>query len=576
MAKEDTAPGGLLSKVVRFVRNPTVDWAELDSLGESQESQYTRQKLKEMIERKRRNDFVRKREFDQLRKLRRREISPGAMHDDTPARTSFMSTGIGERSERAETLRKINAIEQQMSQQWWKAQGPTPSGRQPIHHERHEAERPAASDAGALGETTLPPPISASEAGSWHDPLQAFAPTTPSALQRDSVINSEVPSALFRDDNALSPFALPTSEEAGMAQAAPREEKFVHEPDLEEAAILFANADYAGSARCLNEVLARHAKDEPAEQHEIWMTLFDLYRATGQQEPFDALAIDYAARYGRSAPLWFSMPNQLGVAPAAEGEAQPQRELVWNAPATVGPQTVAALQVSLSRSNPPWTLNWTRLAAIEAPALGALIDLFGSWANQKVQLRFQGLAALQKVLEAQTVAEDRTQDPQWWLLRMALLRLTGQADDFEVVALDYCVTYEVSPPSWIDPKCGLLGEAADAAQALDGAALAAAQDAADGMGGAASAAELIGEIEGDAQPQLAPLEALVQKGRPFVIACDRLIRIDFAAVGSVLNWAAAQQAQGCELHFRNLHRLVAVFFNVIGIGEHAWVEPRKN
>jgi len=222
MTKEDTAPGGLLSKVVRFVRNPTVDWTELDSLAGSPESQYTRQKLKEMIERKRRDDFVRRREFDQLRKLRRKEGAPGVMHDDTPARTSFLSTGIGERSERAETLRKIDAIEQQMSQQWWKAQGAIPSGRQPV---RQEVERhPDADVPSALGETTLPPPMSASQsqAGSWRDPLQAFAPTAASALQRDSTMNSEVPSALFRDDNLLSPFAPSAAEEAAARNAPER------------------------------------------------------------------------------------------------------------------------------------------------------------------------------------------------------------------------------------------------------------------------------------------------------------------------------------------------------------------
>ena len=75
MSKEETPPaGGLLSKMVRFVRNPTVQWTELDSLTEDRESQYSKQMLREMIERKRRNDFVRRREFDQLRKLRQREV----------------------------------------------------------------------------------------------------------------------------------------------------------------------------------------------------------------------------------------------------------------------------------------------------------------------------------------------------------------------------------------------------------------------------------------------------------------------------------------------------------------------
>ena len=63
---------------------------------------------------------------------------------------------------------------------------------------------------------------------------------------------------------------------------------------------------------------------------------------------------------------------------------------------------------------------------------------------------------------------------------------------------------------------------------------------------------------------------------PLTIACDQLIRVDFAAAGSVLNWAAEQQGQGHVVHFHNLQRLVAVFFNVIGISEHAKVIPRKN
>ena len=85
MSKEETPPaGGLLSKMVRFVRNPTVQWTELDSLQDDRESQYSKQMLKEMIERKRRNDFVRRREFDQLRKLRQREVLQGQRVDCAP------------------------------------------------------------------------------------------------------------------------------------------------------------------------------------------------------------------------------------------------------------------------------------------------------------------------------------------------------------------------------------------------------------------------------------------------------------------------------------------------------------
>src|SRR3989475_3089568 len=88
MAKEESSKsGGLLSKVVRFVRHPTVNWSDLDGLDGEQESQYSKQALKEMIERKRRNDFVRKREFDQLRRLRQAELQQASRPGTAPVRS---------------------------------------------------------------------------------------------------------------------------------------------------------------------------------------------------------------------------------------------------------------------------------------------------------------------------------------------------------------------------------------------------------------------------------------------------------------------------------------------------------
>ena len=125
MSEKESARG-LLSKVVRFVRNPTVQWSELDAPEEDKEGQYSKQMLKEMIERKRRNDFVRRREFEQLRKIRRKELVQGQKLEDAAGRTAFAQstmlqqqpTGNVSPDGRAVTLKKIDEIEAQMSQQW--------------------------------------------------------------------------------------------------------------------------------------------------------------------------------------------------------------------------------------------------------------------------------------------------------------------------------------------------------------------------------------------------------------------------------------------------------------------------
>ncbi|MCW5219979.1 hypothetical protein D5041_09385 [Verminephrobacter aporrectodeae subsp. tuberculatae] len=589
MSKEDSTPGGLLSKVVRFVRNPTTDWRSLNTLQDDKESLYSKQMLKEMIERKRRNDFVRQREFDQLRRLRQRGVQPGRrVAADPAAQPSFFHSSMVMPDERADTLKKIDEIEAQMAQQWWKS-------------------KPGAGDAPAR------PPVAADVQAT---DAQAYAPTVPASLQ--ALLEPPPPPAvapLFANDSsAIGWFAGTTVPAAGYpAQAplgpapaprrpvpipapapapvlAPRE--FVHEPDLEEAAILFANGDHAGAESGLLEVLAQRQQDAPEQQIEVWMTLFDLYRAIGRNDRFESLAIDFAARFNRSAPLWFSMPEQLGMAGAAapaEGAVAASavhRDFNWHAPAMLAVTSVAALQASLARADGPWPLFWERLTDIDPAAVPLLTNLFVQWANQEGQFVFSGVERLNALLGAKTPSGERSHSPDWWLLRMAVLRLMDKLDEFELVALDYCVTYEVSPPAWVAPRCGYRcdeGASSDEAPlAPDNGNSGHSDFMASDLGELSAppdtvpAAQLSGHIDGSATPLLAPFDGLLRPGVPFSIACDMLIRVDFAAAGSVLNWAAEQQGRGHVVAFHNLQRLVAIFFNVIGINEHAWVLPRKN
>lgn len=53
-----------------------------------------------------------------------------------------------------------------------------------------------------------------------------------------------------------------------------------------------------------------------------------------------------------------------------------------------------------------------------------------------------------------------------------------------------------------------------------------------------------------------------------------LIRVDFSAAGMLLNWVSARQAEQRQVKFSEVNRLVAAFFNVIGITEYARVVVR--
>jgi hypothetical protein len=81
-------------------------------------------------------------------------------------------------------------------------------------------------------------------------------------------------------------------------------------------------------------------------------------------------------------------------------------------------------------------------------AIDPLYKLMSTWAESDVDIRFLGEKNLRDVLQGMTVSGDHSVDQRVWNLRLAFLRVMDMGDEFELAALDFCITYELSPPSW--------------------------------------------------------------------------------------------------------------------------------
>ena len=62
-----------------------------------------------------------------------------------------------------------------------------------------------------------------------------------------------------------------------------------HDPELDEAVIAFANADFGMSEEILRRLIQEGGAR--AGHLETWLVLFDFYRATGDQAAFERLAL---------------------------------------------------------------------------------------------------------------------------------------------------------------------------------------------------------------------------------------------------------------------------------------------
>ena len=587
---KDEPSSGLLSKMVRFVRSPATSWSELDSVQTDRDDSVSKQLLKEMIERKRRNDFVRKREFDMLRKMRKNEAMLGVAHDLAGGPSFFQSSMASKPDDRASTLKKIDEIEAQMSMQWWKTKDHNVSARQLHTRSQDQGDvtlNPMLDNALPLAyRSTVPDELSFS--------AKVALSTTP-ARASSAVTRPDTP-LLFpkiggvagferADESASSSFSQSRYHAVGV------QEMMSHDAELEEAAILFANGENAGAEMGLLQILAPGASRE--SHVETWLTLFDLYRATGEQDKFEAASIEFAERFNRSAPQWFSLPDMVKNLGGTADKTIEGVAADWTCPSVLGMQTVSALRADLTRAAMPWRLDWSHLKLIETPALEPLLRVFASWASQPVQLRFAGNLQLQQVLRSATPPGERNVDQSWWLLRMEALRITHRPDDFELAALDFCVTYEVSPPAWESARCGYKS-LDEQGGLLDGNTVigdadpdsmyswfnATGSDVERGADSAQSrqvvSADLSGQIQGDAIAVLEQLEAKLAGATVMYVGCAKLIRVDFSAAGTLLNWVTAREAEGRSVKFLNVNRLVASFFSVIGITEHASVVIRSD
>lgn len=568
-------------KVARFVANPTTDWSEINSRQDDPEGDLAKAELRAMVERKRRNDFVRKRELDMLRRIRREGLtpeqlaalasSPSRLGDDERISEPNSKIDLGVKA-------KIDEIEQQMVGESFATTQAVPK-QQPGFFET--PTRPAAfAPTVALPQGADTASGRVSEFSTPREVQRLQAPTPPAAVTMGAAIPplSDSPPSRLPD---LPPLDMPLS--FTLAESTPEVEvqEVVHDPELDEAVIAFANADYETSERALTELV--HPGGSRNLHGETWLVLFDHYRATGAQGRFEALAVEYAQQFGLSAPQWFSMPKLVAES-ARQSNRSPMgkaSQVSWTAPSTLTAEDVAVLQKRSETLPMPWVFDWGSLDGVEIDAAIQLRQLLRHWATQQIDQRWIGGDRFLAQLKELAPVGERDTDPALWMLRLEALRLANRPDQFDEAAIDYCVTYEVSPPSWERAKCRVRigGEGASTNSPATSTMQAEAQSTfMDTSVSEASLAqvELMGQLSGDISDNLRGLSAEAGEATVINICCTKLIRLDFMAAGDLLNWVLQRRSENRAVVFSDTHRLVALFFGAMGINEHAKVKVRIN
>lgn len=317
----------------------------------------------------------------------------------------------------------------------------------------------------------------------------------------------------------------------------------------EHAAILYANGQDAAARATLESSI--QGNGEPGAV-KLWAMLFDLLRLKGERAAFDALGLEFARVCELSPPSWDLEPvvsNQ--VQRAAAGSVVLQGVMAGDDPVFDG--LLLALSEGQNRS-----LDLGRLAGLDTEASAKLARVLHQARRRGLSWELAGAEGLASRLANRTVAGQAQEEP-LWLLLLELFQYLGWETQFEEKAVDYAITFEVSPPSWeaprhpVAPKVELALVEEDDAETVP------------------EAAALEGEI---LQGNLKELALHLKPEEECRLDFSRVSRLDFVSAGALVNLLKTSDVGPVVIYHPN--RLVAELMRVMGVDQVARVELSKH
>jgi ABC-type transporter Mla MlaB component len=320
-------------------------------------------------------------------------------------------------------------------------------------------------------------------------------------------------------------------------------------PIVEEIAILYAN----GQTDAARHILASSVREAGAQDRTVWWMLFDLYQTLGDQEAFDDLSIDYASKFETSPPSWTPAPTDAPQASTGYTGLTPTVALSGVLDGSIAAQLA---KVDTAPSRLPLRFDFSRVTGVEPDGCALLLEALDKAQTGQRELIVAAAPELSNQIRAILEVGRRDEGEGPWLLHLELLRLQNREKDFEEASMDYCVTFEVSPPPFVAPS--------NVANAPKQAAAA-----------SSDRFMLPQLIDGDLTALLAAISGYADQYPALVFDCSRLARLEFGAAGQLLAKLKELAVDGRRIEFREVNHLVAALLRLLGYADLARLFPHR-
>lgn len=329
---------------------------------------------------------------------------------------------------------------------------------------------------------------------------------------------------------------------------------------IEETAILFANGLIEPAEAGLRAAIQSDQLGESAQRG--WLMLFELLQQRGDKAGFDSLTIEYVLRFESSPPAWIDYKDDIESAAASVGGLLTQTAPVIVLPEMIDEGVVKHLEQlkNHSLSHQSITLDTSNVRSIDPVGAELLLRVINAFKRASHELLLQGADQLVTPLRAAVEPGRRDPSDAVWMLLLEVFRLLNRQHDFEETGIQYCITYEVSPPSWEPAPPNLRTLAAVAQEAV--------AEVVDGLCWK-------GTLRGEGEPHFGRLMAASRLDKKLVVDCMYLKRVEFSTATGMLAMVTKVRQNGATIEFRNINYLIGALFALLGVDAVAQIQLRR-
>lgn len=322
--------------------------------------------------------------------------------------------------------------------------------------------------------------------------------------------------------------------------------------DVEQVVIMYADGRDSAARVLLEKLIPAYS---PAEGKKLWLLLFDLLQIQGDRAGFDRLCLEFARVCETSPPSW------RDEQPKKKAVARPGSIALSGILTADDTRLIREIRDGLAKPG-DLNLDCSRWMGCDDSLAGQIAELLQSARRHGKTVSLVGIDAFLQRLDERLEVGAPEHEPSWRLL-LELLQRYGTQERFEERAVDYAVSFELSPPSWepreVTPSQsevvadGLLLEdffpdESDGAHCLSG--------------------NLVNHRFEDIQPYLVAHD-------PAILDFSAVTRVDFFSAGQLVNRLAPLAAQGRQITIQHPNRLVCGLLQIVGLDKYARIVTAK-